>query len=354
MTSSMMLYGLLSALHQSFVTSHTSFPGSNLLIVLSKHESLPLSYWQKLANNPDIKVVCPVSSSAFYYQFPRNTVYVGIVDPQSYLKLFPDLKLVEAQKLAWLTDKTGAIVSESLAENFHWQVGSVIPLLPSSSTFHSPLYVKVDGIIPSSENNKIIIGQLLIHLEYYKHWLPPDFGNFVVYAVSIKSTSNPTVVSQSIDYYFRNYPYPTTTQPYDILMQQWVNRIGNVSVYSIIAIAICVISIGLAIATAVVQEVHQRLYDYALMLALGFTKQNIIFLLFIEHAFLMMVGFTLGMIIAVIATHFIHPEMLPYFYTDLHSVIIGGCIAIATLFFTLMVPILALLKLQPKAALRGM
>ena len=55
----------------------------------------------------------------------------GVIITHSAFKLLdldPEFKLPPAQKQAWLADRRGAIVGESLATRFGWKIGDTIPL----------------------------------------------------------------------------------------------------------------------------------------------------------------------------------------------------------------------------------
>lgn len=332
MTLCMLLYTLLATVHESFVPARLSLPASHLLIVLAaKQGALPFSSWSQLSDIPGVAVVSPISNAAFYYQSPSNTIGVGVVDPHSYLALFPQLHLIGTQKRAWLRNKSGAIATLALMRHNHWHLGSTVPLLAAGSSWPKPLYVTLDGIVPPSSYNTLINGRLLVHLDYFEQWLPPNAGNFLVYALSVRPGVDPARVAREIDQRFKNSPNPTRTQPFNVFMRQWVNRIGNVGGASLIVMAICIVSIGLAIVSAAMQEFLQRTTDYALMFALGFTRRKIFVLLLAELAGLIGVGATLGIATGAGLVNYIHPEMLPYFHVSPPIVGIGALVSAAIL-----------------------
>lgn len=346
MAMCMLLYTLLGALHQSFDPSRLSLPESRLLIVLAKHGALPLSYWQPLSKNPAVAVAAPVSNNTFYYQNPSNGIEVGIVDPQSYLRLFPGLQVNNAEKRAWVADQAGALISRDLAQRYHWHLGSTIPLMPSGLSLPKPLYVTVDGIVPRESYGAMFSGRLLIHLDYFQHWLPMNIGNFLVFALSTKPGVNQAQLSQSIDRQFKNSPDPTETHPFNVFIQQWVNRIGNIGGYSIIVMTICIVGIFLAVVSAGAQGFRKRRNDYRLMLALGFTKAKLTNFLFLEHAILILPGAAVGIALGVLSARAIHPAMLPYFYVGRTSVVTGAMISCGILVVTVFVQVLTLLRVR--------
>ena len=60
------------------------------------------------------------------------------VDPESWLRMYPEFEMPEAQKKAWFANRAGAIVGIDTAKKFGWKVGDHVPLI-------SPIYRKPDG-----------------------------------------------------------------------------------------------------------------------------------------------------------------------------------------------------------------
>ena len=52
------------------------------------------------------------------YQDPRNFFAQFAVDPESYLRLYPEIVLSDAEREAWLRNRTGAIVGRVTADRF--------------------------------------------------------------------------------------------------------------------------------------------------------------------------------------------------------------------------------------------
>jgi putative ABC transport system permease protein len=62
------------------------------------------------------------------YITERNFFPQFAVDPASYLALYPEYVLPDAEKKAFLRDRQGVIVGRKLADKFGWKVGDQIPL----------------------------------------------------------------------------------------------------------------------------------------------------------------------------------------------------------------------------------
>ena len=62
------------------------------------------------------------------YQETKNQFANMAVDPESWLRMYPEFVVPEDQKKAWLADRQGAIVGADLAKRFGWKVGDRVPL----------------------------------------------------------------------------------------------------------------------------------------------------------------------------------------------------------------------------------
>ena len=51
-----------------------------------------------------------------------------VVEPEPFMKIYPEFKMPPDQMKAWLADRQGAIVGVDLAKRFGWKVGDRIPI----------------------------------------------------------------------------------------------------------------------------------------------------------------------------------------------------------------------------------
>ena len=63
------------------------------------------------------------------YQDPANFFAQMVVEPEPFMKIYPEFKVPEDQMKAWLADRQGAIVGVDLAKRFGWKIGDRIPII---------------------------------------------------------------------------------------------------------------------------------------------------------------------------------------------------------------------------------
>ena len=72
------------------------------------------------------------------YQDERNQVAAQATEPEAFLTVYPDYKLIPEQRADWLSDRASMIVGKALADRFGWKIGDTVPI-------RSSFYRKADG-----------------------------------------------------------------------------------------------------------------------------------------------------------------------------------------------------------------
>ena len=124
-----LLFGMLDAVRVAF-NSGGQVAGANRMITMSRlsiTQMLPYSLTEQIRATPGVKQAAYAAWFGGIYRDPRNFFANFSVSPD-YLDLYPEFKLPAAQKQAWLADRQGAIVGESLAKRHGWKIGDTIPL----------------------------------------------------------------------------------------------------------------------------------------------------------------------------------------------------------------------------------
>ena len=62
------------------------------------------------------------------YQDPRNFFTQFAIEPESYLRLYPEYILTDTERDAFFRTRTGAIAGRDLADRFGWKIGDRIPI----------------------------------------------------------------------------------------------------------------------------------------------------------------------------------------------------------------------------------
>ena len=259
---------------------------------------LPLNYADRVRR---VEGVTGVSWSNWFggvYITERNFFPQFAVEPASYLALYPEYILPEAEKKAFLLDRQGAVVGRKLANQYGWKVGDQIPLrgtiFPGTWTF--TLRGIWDGVDARTDE-----AQMLFHWKLLSENLRARGGQNAdhvgVYIVGIDEPNNAPLISQRIDSQFKNSLAETLTET------EKAFQLGFVSMSEAILVAVNAVSyvtivIILAVmANTMMMTARERLAEYATLKALGFPPAFVVKLLFGESLVIALGGGILGMLL---------------------------------------------------------
>ena len=125
-----LLFGILMTIRTAFGLG-VEIAGLDRLVLINKVSliiPLPLSYQAQLQQVPGVDVATHQTWFNGIYQDPSNFFANIVVEPEPFLKIYPEFVLPPDQVKAWLADRQGAIVGSDLADRFGWKIGDRIPL----------------------------------------------------------------------------------------------------------------------------------------------------------------------------------------------------------------------------------
>jgi putative ABC transport system permease protein len=300
---SFLLFGLLAALDRGFAQG-AELGGTNRLFTrhkLSLMQSMPLRYRSVIEAVDGVQVVGIMGWFGGYYQDISNQFVQMAVDPEAHLALSPELVLAEPEKQAWLANRTGAIVSRSIADRFEWEVGDRIPLkntnyrLPDDSAWE----FTIEGIF---DDSGLLTAQFLFHYEYLNK---AGFGplgterNEVAYYVSrIDDPARAAEIAAEIDRRFANSETETKTSTEKAFIQSVANQIGDVRAIALGITIVVFFTLLLVAGNTMAQSVRERTAELAVLKTFGFTDAAVMGLVLAEALILTAAGGGAGLALA--------------------------------------------------------
>lgn len=259
---------------------------------------LPLNYGQRLKS---VEGVSGISWSNWFggvYITERNFFPQFAVEPTSYLALYPEYRLKDEERIAFMRDRQGVIVGRKLADKFGWKVGDQIPLrgtiYPGTWTFN------LRGIWDGAEA-KTDESQLLMHWSYLNESIrklyPKRADAVGVYIVGIDEPQNAALISQRVDELFKNSLAETLTETESAFQLSFVSMSEAILV-AIHAVSLIIVVIIMAVmANTMTMTARERLAEYATLKALGFAPSFVVKLLFGESLLIALIGGGLGLLL---------------------------------------------------------
>src|SRR5919198_270615 len=92
--------------------------------------SMPTSHYQTVRSTPGVEDTTYANWFGGIYKDPKNFFGQFAVDPESYLRMYPEVLLSPDEKKAWVQDRTGCIVGDGLAKKYGFKLGDTITLQP--------------------------------------------------------------------------------------------------------------------------------------------------------------------------------------------------------------------------------
>src|SRR5688500_15902869 len=113
-----LLFGMLMTIRNSFSLG-IDIAGLDRLVLINKISlimPLPVSYQARLQQVAGVELATHQSWFGGIYQDPSNFFANIAVEPEPFLKVYPEFEVPPEQVKAWFADRQGAIVGVDLAE----------------------------------------------------------------------------------------------------------------------------------------------------------------------------------------------------------------------------------------------
>ncbi len=353
------LFGVLMAIRAAF-TLGVDVAGADRLTTIHKVsliQLLPKSYGERIRGVDGVKDVTHANWFGAYYQETSNAFANMAVEPESWLRMYPEFAVPEDQKKAWLADRTGAIVGIATAKKYGWKVGDHVPLI--SPIFRrpdgKPWELTIDGIYDAPQGTDKT--QLFLHWEYLNETFKDvpfvaDQVGWYIMRVADPSTSDQ--LAKRIDALFANSQAETKTATEKAFVSDFAKQIGDIGTIMMAVSAIVMFMILLVAGNTMAQSIRERTNELGVLKTLGFSEGRILMLVLCESCAIAIVGGGIGLLIAwiIIAQGDPTNGLLPAFYFPVRSLIAGIGLVLALGLGTGFLPALQASRLRIVEALR--
>jgi putative ABC transport system permease protein len=354
------LFGVLMAIRAAF-TVGVDVAGADRLMTIHKVsliQLLPGSYLDRIRSVEGVTDVTHANWFGAYYQEPSNFMANMAVDPESWLRMYPEFAVPDDQKKKWFEDRTGAIVGVDTARKFKWKVGDRVPLI-------SPIYRKPDGSpweftidgLYDSQIKGTDKTQFFFHYEFINETfrnLPRVANQVGWYVVRVKDPAVSDQLAKRIDAIFANSPAETKTATEKAFVSDFANQIGDIGSIMMAIAAIVMFFILFVAGNAMAQSIRERTNELAVLKTLGFGEGRILSLVLLESVVVAVIGGGFGLLVAwmLIARGDPTNGMLPTFFFPARDLIAGIGLVLALGIGTGILPALQARRLKIVDALR--
>lgn len=332
------LFALLEALRNGFSTS-ISMVGVDRLMTLNKTsiiQPLPFAYFER------VKAVPGVAEVSFFHWFGgvfrdgRTQIPVYVCDPESFLRVYPELRLGPGVREAWLADRQGVLVGPGVAARYGIRVGDRIPM-------RSAIYrqrnggdvweMNVVGIYDLAEGAATLDRQsFFFHYDYFNESVRVGRDRIGWMIVRVEDPARSIETAARIDAAFANSPAETKTATEKAMARQFADQVGNIGAILVVVAGAVFFTMMLVTANSMAQSVRERTAEIAVLKTLGFPSGQVMRLVLAESLLVTSIGGALGLVLGAASIAAIGPgirQFIPVFELTGRTVAVAGLLMLA-------------------------
>jgi putative ABC transport system permease protein len=350
------LFGLLMTIRSAF-SFGVEIAGLDRLVLIHKVSlimPLPVSYLTRLQTTPGVEVATHNSWFGGVYQDPSNFFAQIAVEPEPFMKIYPEYKVPPEQFKAWLADRQGVIVGADLAKRFGWKIGDRIPI---QATIWQPKQGQIweFNIVGLYDGDAgVDRTQFFFRYDYLDENRRGGNGLVGWYIVKIADPSKAQEMGATFDSMFANSSAETKTTTEKGFVEGFAKQIGDIGAIMIAIVVAVMFTMMLVAANTMAQSVRERTSEVGVLKTLGFSNGSILSLVMGESVAIAVIGGGLGLLVSWLFVQQGDPTggMLPIFVLPPRDVAVGGALVLVLGALAGLLPALGAVQLKITDALR--
>jgi putative ABC transport system permease protein len=293
-----LLFGLAESMRNA-LQSGVDIAGADRLITMHRvsfTQLLPASYQGRIRAIDGVVEVTPQTWFGAWYRDERSLIPAFPVEPEPFLRMYPEYVVPDEQRIAWVADRGGAMIGRGLAELTGWKVGDAVPLRSaiwrrSDGSDVWELTVRAIYDLPEGGDTR----QILLHQDYFEEAKAQAKGMVGWYLVQIDRVERADAIARQIDQQFANSPAETKTSSERAMAQSFLNQIGNIGAILQAIVTAVFFTMLLVTANTIAQSVRERTSEIGVLKTLGFTNGGVLGLVLAEAVMITALGGVIGL-----------------------------------------------------------
>ena len=280
------------------------------------------------------------------------------VDPQTFLSVYDEFAMPADQVKAWQADKAGCIIGRKLALDRKLKVGDPLPL--RGDLYPVDLKLTIRGIYDGPPMRDLRM--CLFHWKYFDDLIKASSqssasGNAGCIVAKCKSGDLMAPLCRKIDAAYLNTDNATRTQTEEAFSKFFIEMLGDLrGMVRGIGLAV-ILSLVLVGANALAMALRERTTEIAVLKAIGFGRQLILFFVLAEA----MIVAGLGGVVGAIGGKLFFDSVdlssysggfLPFFYVPWVTALVGLAVSVLIGFASGIIPAILAARLSVVKGLR--
>lgn len=259
---------------------------------------MPLSYAEQIASVPGVNVVAPRSGLFGYFQDPKNSMFVLCVD-RRFFALRPEIAISPQQIEMLVQTRTGAAVSVELAHKYGWKIGDKIPIQSNTAqadgnqVWAFDIVAIVDDLNYPGEG-----GWFIANYPYLDEGRVADKGTISRFLIRIRDPGRSAQIGRQIDKLFANSAAPTRTNSERSQAQSGLQFIGDAHFLTNAVLGAVFFMLLFLSGNTMLQSVRERIPEFAILKALGFSDYSVLSLVIAESVLLCLLAAAAGLLVS--------------------------------------------------------
>src|SRR3989442_920277 len=289
------LFGSLRAILDGFDAVAAASSATRIVTIRSTSMifTMPVSHTDVIRSTPGVTDVTWANWFGGVYKDPKNFFGQFAVDPESYLRMYPEILLTPEDRTAFLEDRTGCIVGDGLAKKYGFKIGDRMTLQVGIPVYGSRDFDFTIRGIYRAGSSAVDNQSMMFHWKYADERSTPQ-GQIGWYVSKVSDPDRAVQVANAIDAKFANSPYETKTDTEQAFSAQFASMIGNLNLLlGSVALAVVITTLFVA-GNTMAMSVRERTTEIAVMRTLGYPASTIFLLVVGEGLMVAIVGGAIG------------------------------------------------------------
>lgn len=276
--------------------------------------SLPISYKERIRHVAGVTDISTMNWFGGVYISEKNFFPNFAVEPESFLRIYPEFVLQPEEKKAFLADRQGAVAGRKLAAKHGWKVGDRVTL--KGTIFPGQWEFVLRGIYSGAQKSTDET-QFFFHWNYLnesmRKTVPRRADQVGLFTLAVAKPEMAAEISQNVDAMFKNSLAETRTETEKAFQLSFVAMTEAIMVAIQIVSYVVIVIIMVVAANTMAMTARERMGEFATMKSLGFRWYHIAGTIFGESLFIAILGGLLGVAGTFPAAHWIETELSQFF-----------------------------------------